>query len=332
LLLLINNVIKLNNNELRNYLKRVLSEPDEIRLLNETEVAALPLYIRKNYKFYNTELLGISMIFAQKLNHQDNMRLLNEHGLLYNIFKKPIVILLENITAYQRTRLLELKIPFIIPDKQLYLPFVALHFTEVKEVVRKERNNLSPASQCLLLFHLEVQRISNLNFQYINTLLPYTEMTISRAAKELESFGLATIVGKKDKYLVFEQRPMHLWESAQKYLISPIKTDFYLDTIPSGYRLFKTYDDALAEYSNLSPGSKPAYAIGPADFQKLKIENNGSWDYFEGKIRMERWIYPPEALSKTDIVDPLSLYLSMRKENDERVSMALDQLLNNMRW
>ena len=324
----------LNINILYNYLNKTLGELKEVRPLHETEVAALPLYIRKSYNFYHAAILGMQVIFAEKPSQENmHMQLKKEYQLLYRAFNEPVVFLFENITAYQRMRMLELKIPFVIPSKQLYLPFIALDFTESKEVVKKERNKLTPASQCLLLFHLQVEKISHQNFQHISGRLPYTQMTISRAAKELEGFGLAKIImGSKDRYLLFEQRPVDLFKSALDYLTTPIKIDFFLDRIPQGYHLFKTYDEALAEYSDLAPGAKVAYAIGPADFQKLKTEMKGNFDYFEGNIRMERWTYPPDALSKTDIVDPLSLYLSMREEKDERVNMALDQLLKKVKW
>ena len=37
-------------------------------------------------------------------------------------------------------------------------------------------------------------------------------------------------------------------------------------------------------------------------------------------------------LEKDDLVDPLSLYLSLQDNNDERIKMELDKLKNKFLW
>jgi hypothetical protein len=47
---------------------------------------------------------------------------------------------------------------------------------------------------------------------------------------------------------------------------------------------------------------------------------------------VEVWSYPPKATADGPVVDRLSLYLSLRGTADERVEVALNQLLEDMKW
>ncbi|SFD16984.1 hypothetical protein SAMN05518672_101854 [Chitinophaga sp. CF118] len=319
--------------ELKDYLLKTFTRLEEVKPLAEQDMAGLPLFLQKSNNFYQTAVLEVDMVLAEQVHQESTpVQLGKEYNLLKKQFNKPVAYVFKSLSTYQRNRLLDLRIPFIVPFKQLYLPFVALSLTEVNEVVKRERSTLRPASQCLLLFHLEVERISHLNFQHIGSRLQYTPMTITRAAQELSDFGLARIEGRKDKFLLFKDRRSYLWEKALKYLVSPVKINGYIDIAPTEYMLFKTHDNALAEYSDLSPGRREAYALAPDDFQSLKAKTQLNIDYFEGNVRIEHWTYPPGKLTTTNIVDPLSLYLSMRDDEDDRVSMALDQLLKKVLW
>ncbi len=57
----------------------------------------------------------------------------------------------------------------------------------------------------------------------------------------------------------------------------------------------------------------------------------------EGQYCLEVWKYDPLRLAtqanlKNGVVDPLSLYLSMQDMQDERIAMALDQIINGFPW
>jgi hypothetical protein len=47
---------------------------------------------------------------------------------------------------------------------------------------------------------------------------------------------------------------------------------------------------------------------------------------------VEIWRYVPQCLATNKIADPLSVYLSYEKNMDERIEMALDELLEGIEW
>ena len=57
----------------------------------------------------------------------------------------------------------------------------------------------------------------------------------------------------------------------------------------------------------------------------------------EGKYALEVWKYNPitlldNCLNDKKVVDPISLYLSLKDNRDERIEIALDQILENLIW
>jgi hypothetical protein len=51
-----------------------------------------------------------------------------------------------------------------------------------------------------------------------------------------------------------------------------------------------------------------------------------------GDNRIEVWLYNPIILSGNKNVDKLSLYLSLKHEEDERIKGALEDLINEIQW
>jgi len=49
-------------------------------------------------------------------------------------------------------------------------------------------------------------------------------------------------------------------------------------------------------------------------------------------VMIEVWSYDPATLSQDGIVDPLSLFLSLRDDPDERVQGALRRMLEGLPW
>jgi hypothetical protein len=52
----------------------------------------------------------------------------------------------------------------------------------------------------------------------------------------------------------------------------------------------------------------------------------------DAPIEVELWRYDPRPLGGDGMVDPLSLYLSLRDEQDERIEQAREQLLKEFAW
>lgn len=197
----------------------------------------------------------------------------------------------------------------------------------------RHREKLSPAAQCLLLFHLQVENLDEMQLKIIAKKIRYSAMTVSRAAKELMQFSLCNIIGTKDKALYFVLTKKELWNKAVAVAINPVRLKIFVNQLPSSVQVLYAGETAMEHYTHLSAGKRKTIAISKENYlmlkkKKLLIDANP----YDGNYLLEVWNYNPELLSKGKYIDELSLYLSIKNSNDERTQIELEHLVNKIKW
>ena len=84
---------------------------------------------------------------------------------------------------------------------------------------------------------------------------------------------------------------------------------------------------ALAEYGNLNDDPEQTTALYSRDFDKSipTFEYSGH--------HLELWRYNPRLLcGKDSVVDKLSLYLSLKEDEDPRVKDELSRMMEEFQW
>ena len=84
--------------------------------------------------------------------------------------------------------------------------------------------------------------------------------------------------------------------------------------------------NALSAYSMINKEQQKSFAISKDMVKKI------STNKLFGKTKLEVWRYTPGLLAGGNVVDPLSLFLSLKDDEDERIQMELDTLIENIRW
>ena len=315
------------------YLTEILGFPVRIEPLPLQEKTGLPFFIKRIYSFYKTNLLGHEIIFLEKRNDEKlTVDQLYKHGkMAEQAFNQPVVFVLPFIEAFNRKRLIKKRVAFVVPNKQLFIPHLLIDLREFRQFNSKRRDKLLPAAQCLLFYHLLKENLQSFNFKTIAEKLGYTQMTVTRVAKVLEENKLIVIEGNKGKRINFDKDKKVLWQKALPFLQNPIKKVYFLENLPKTDSVYQSYFSALAYYTNLAEGSKKFFAVSQKDFQRLvgkkQIQIVSS---SEAEFYLEIWKYPPGILANDRIVDPLSLYLTLKDEEDERIQKALDNLLEQV--
>lgn len=64
--------------------------------------------------------------------------------------------------------------------------------------------------------------------------------------------------------------------------------------------------------------------------RRLNLEPGDEFD--DNRTEVETWTYDPAILSRGNLVDPLSLYLSVRDSSDERMQQAARSVLEQPSW
>ena len=247
-----------------------------------------------------------------------------------NIITLPVVVLMESPAYYERERLINQGVYFIVSDKYAFLPSLIANI-RVREK-GKQPAKLIPSAQYLLLYYLLANKdYEKLTIRELESILPYNYLAISRAIINLENLHLCK--GKKDgtgtKSIFFEYTKGELWEKSQKYLLSPVKKILYSDVMPEGNFSISGVN-ALSHYSRLNPERYDTIAVWDREFS----ESSAQYNEIEGLYKIEIWKYPVFMPHQPDnkIVDKLSLYLSMKDDPDARVEKELETLIENMPW
>lgn len=318
--------------DLKKYLKDALGVETELKPLAPDKLKTLPIFIVNEYDFHLTELYRQDILFVFVKNSFTTERLKKHLDIIKANYNIKTVAVIKQLEAYNRLRLIEKKVPFIIPGKQMYLPDLLIDLKEFGIKVKEQSVAMQPAAQLLLMYHLQVGSLEGTNLKGIAEMLNYNAMTITRAVYYLHNAGLCAIQGTKDKFLHFNKNRRELWDRAVPLMSNPVKKATYFAGWTSGDNMYKANINALAFYTNLNDDVIGYFAVKPGYTQRIGGANLKITGPLEGNICIEEWKYNPYLLTMTEFVDPLSLYLCFRNNLDERIEMAVGQIIDKFKW
>lgn len=302
----------------------------------EMEKKRLPLYLRI---MPDAELIidGKRLIveFKDTLTGSTPEQLEKQKEIFENLYGVPVVFSFNKLEAYERKRLIERRIAFIVDKKQVYIPSLMMNINDYNTSrEKKSQDKLSPAAQYVLLYHLEVSSLQGKAFNNFPEYLQYyTTMSLSRAAKELEDYDFCRIEGTKPKCFVFKHSGRELWDVALPFLTSPVKKRVYTRDEQWMSRFVHAGDSALAHYTDLNDTGELCIALSEKQFKEHEKNFRLFPTKFGGSVCFEIWKYQAEFLNPgQNFVDPLSLYLCYKDDEDERVQKAIQQLLGRVQW
>jgi hypothetical protein len=303
-------------------------------------VDELPYFLRDAFEFSELELLGHGIVLmigrAQQKTPLGEVRTWLDK--VQAVAGQPVIYVTQALASYERRRLIEQKVPFIVPGNQLYLPDLGL---DLREYFRQRSAPadaaLSPAAQALLitaLLHQPWQ--AQWQASTLAAELGYTAMTLSRVVRELSATGLADVLTvARSRWLRMEQPPQNIWEQARPLLRSPVKRTVWVR--PAGATTAEPLQlaglSALAHHSLLAEPKWPVYAVSATQWKAATAAGACELpEAIDGAQEWQLWRYNPALLPGMATVDPLSLILSLQGLADERVELALDALAGELPW
>jgi DNA-binding transcriptional ArsR family regulator len=300
----------------------------------------LPYFLRDAFQFSELELLGQPVVLA--IGRADAKQSLSEVRTWLDKVRalagQPAVYVTDALASYDRRRLIEQKVPFIVPGNQLYLPDLGLDLREYfRQRAPATEAALSPSAQAMLITALLRQSwLSDWQPSKVADALGYTPMTLSRAVKELTAAGLATAytVGRS-RWLRMEHPPAQAWERAKPAMRTPVKRTVWVAAHGIvAHRPSRTAGlSALARYSMLTEPKWPVYAMTAAAWKAAMDAGVRVLPEPEaGAQEWQVWSYSPALVPDATTVDPLSLMLSLQDNADDRIQLALDELKGQLPW
>lgn len=289
---------------------------------------SLPRMLTARYDLKTVLLEKTQVVFCYAKTELDQLTKVKNHiGLISNAVKMIVVLVTKDLSARQRDALITAGIPFIYPNKQIYLPFMGVVLQERFKAMTENKEKLSPSAQVMLFYYL-YQKKERLFLTEIKSALSFSSMTLSRASKELENMGLLkTGKDKVQKYIWSDKTLIEIYTSAKDYLINPVKRTVYVDVACMEQKGYIAGDSALAEYSMINEPKVKVYATYKLD---ADIEANEELIDESNQAAIQLWAYNPGLLTANGVVDRLSLACSYGDEDDDRINIELEEMLDNM--
>lgn len=285
---------------------------------------SLPLYISGNYEIDEAVVSNNRFIVLSPFGDLPTLPAMKKHiEKVQKIDNVPVAFYLKNLSDFRRKGMLESNIPFMT-EKQVFFPFIGALLMEEKNNNSCKEKFMFSTQQLFLLYIYSGQ-----NKMYVANAgkkLHYSAMTISRAVKQLEASELF-LVYKDGVNKVIESKydRRDLFEKAKPLLSSPVRKCGFIEKSKIDENMVLASESALAEKKMLNPSKLITYAIDEQKMDKNQIQK----ELIDPKeqVKIELWSYDPKMFSNDNVADSLSVALSLRKIEDERIEEAIDEYI-----
>lgn len=315
------------------YLKDNIDENISIELWEGKK--ELSLFLLNFYDFYQAEILGQHCILIEILQESPGIDVIKKHIKVINkTVDDQLILMYKSISWFRRKSLIENRIPFVVEDGQMYLPFLGLDLKNTVEKQVKRVMTFSASTQLVFLYLL-YNKDMNICATELAAVLNTSNMTASRSLNDLYDVGLVTYeiggkTGRSKKYKKIGD-PLYYTEGSQ-YLKNPV-----IKTVFTGKKIEDVLSaglEALSMISMMNPPQNPVRAISKERLKSIDPYLIKDRDQIadEKLTEIQVWAYNPMLLSKEKQVDLASLALSLKEINDERVEQALEERLKGETW
>jgi len=279
-----------------------------------------------HYELHQTEFMGEPLIIMEPIveNTFSPLRLKHLTNVVAEAYSMPAVIYFNKMEYYQRQRMMERGVYFLVENKYAFLPSLIIN---AKMTDKKPIHQLSPVAQYLLLCHLQVTNLTGKTARELSKSTPYLYTTLTRAINVLTELHLCDIEKdeKRFKHIIFPADNKQLYNKALPYLINPINNVLYTDENVKYYEWPIAGINALSHYSMINPEQMQTYALTADEMKHLQASDTESLNPIEGAYRLEEWVYPPIVIN--GYVDRLSLALTLKDDSDPRVNKEVEKII-----
>lgn len=319
---------------LGDYLKQNFGINVEIRLWDNQK--NLKFFLTEAYDFYETFLFKQKCVFmVAKAETEITPGKIEKHQrMIKEEWPGLYIYVYSSVSSHNRMSLIQNKTPFIIPGKQMFLLELGVDLQEHFSKYDKKKKFLSPAATAIIIYVLLEFPQGKITPSTLAKSLKYSVMSMTRALNEFKLFNIGT-VHKEGRELCWTiENRKALWGDAKEFMQSPVKKRIWLKKQASlrGCMILAGFS-AIAHYSMLNPPRIPIYALSSNALKKMQFSKDEILSaYEEADAELEIWQYDPFLFESEGYVDPFSLYLSLKENEDVRVETAIEFMMEKIKW
>ena len=246
--------------------------------------------------------------------------------------KCPVAYKVALNSVSMRNALVKNGVFFVDLPGNVFLPFVGIVLQDVyrKQLVKTDK--MMPATQMVFLELLYMNDEGTVLKSEVANKLNLTKTSITRATAQLEEMGL--IKQMKSGTEISIQRNYsrnEYYENAKVYLINPVQKVITIMRQEAVFESFEAGETALSQLSELNPPRIEECAIykGEEVIEQLEIVD-ARYEDQDDCLNVQLWKYNPSYFAREGRVDPVSLACTFKGNEDERIEMCIEELLEEL--
>lgn len=296
----------------------------------------LPLYLRNKREYFVLSMGNVQSVLMK--NNSDNFNVSGFEKEMHEIEKyaeMSVILWLDAVSTYQRNALVKNRIPFIVPNSQIFVPELGMSLKEFCAGKREKVEKIAAATQFLLLYFIYQKKHEEKSQSEIAEHLNMSAMNVSRAVQELQELGL--LESRKEgtsKIIKSVATGKALYQLSSEYLKSPVQKKIYVSLKHFDMSLPLAGETALAKQSMLNYPKCTVYAMDKKLIKDIPKEAIVEPKLMTDKnyVEIELWKYNPSVYTSDEMVDIVSLVQSLKDVEDERVEMQIEEIMEEYKW
>ena len=298
----------------------------------------LPISFEKRFQYVQMKFHKESFLLIKEKRRGSLDSFVTQARIMGEKASMDIILVFSKLSDIEKKQLLQARVPFVDFKGNLFFPPLGLVLNANDDVVASKE--LTPSEQLTWIAFLLTKGQKVVDVDILSQVTGLPNSTIYRC---LRTFKTLDWLNKPNKLYTYTASKKELFLKSESYLFNPIKKrlllpDVDLKNIKSvSSRLLYGGTYALSYLTFLAESDEnSSYVISQRQFNKLSLPL--SQHVLEGKV-LEIWRYRPfvsefwngfKENQDRQFVDPISLYLTLKEDDDPRVEEEIEVLKNNI--
>lgn len=223
-------------------------------------------------------------------------------------------------------------VSFVDLPGNVFLPFMGMILLDVYKKQLIKADKMMPATQMVFLELLYMNDEESMLKCEVANKLNLTKTSITRATAQLEKMGLIRQIKSGTEISIMRNYSRkEYYENAKAYLINPVQKELTIMRNEATFESFASGETALSHESELNPPRIEECAIykGEEVVDQLEIVDARSEDP-DDCLKVQLWKYNPSYFAREGCVDPVSLACTFKSNEDERIEMCIEKLMEEL--
>ena len=305
----------------------------EVKVTECKNMLALPIFMTmrdiKLVEFYGVSFALINIIKEPELTIAAMKKQQKKYE---EALQCPIAYEMALNSVSMRNALVKNGIPFLDLPGNVFLPFMGIVLQDMYRRQFVKADKMMPATQMVFLELLYMEDEESALKSEVAKKLNLTKTSITRATAQLEEMGLIRQIKSGTEISIQRNYSRkEYYENAKEYLINPVQKVITIMRSEATFESLSAGETALSQVSELNPPRIEARAIykGEEVIDQLEIVD-ARYENLNACLNVQLWKYNPSYFAREGRVDPVSLACTFKGNEDERIEMSIDTLLEEL--